>query len=350
MQRLHNILAFVLIELLLYFGISETLECEMVSDSKFKVADTITVDQSGKGDFKTVQNAIDSILFNNNKWIRTLISPGIFREKVSIPANKSCIFLRGAGSKLTSIEWGDHMDTCDSATFTSSPDNIVAKRITFKNIYDILSGPDTKKNVIPALAARIYGDKSAFYNCAFLGLQDTLWDVQGRHYFYNCYVEGAIDFIFGRGQSIYQRCEINPTAGKYAPEYPYGYITAQGRNSSDDPSGFVFKSCVFTGTGKTYLGRAYGAYSRVIIYNSQLSDSIIPSGWDAWSFVHHEGNLMYAEADCRGPGANTSKRVPWLKKLSASQLNQFLNISYIDKEGWIAKLPKVSSVVMNSLF
>ena len=88
-----------------------------------------------------------------------------------------------------------------------------------------------------------------------------------------------------------QGCEINLTAGKYAPEYPNGYITAQGRNSSDDPSGFVFKSCVFMGTGKTYLGRAYGAYSRVIIYNSELSDSIIPYGWDAWTYVSHEYDI-----------------------------------------------------------
>ncbi|KAK6260351.1 Pectinesterase, partial [Theobroma cacao] len=339
MQFLQHILALIFI-VLLYFSISKALECQLNNANKFKVAHTIRVDQSGKGDFKTIQNAIDSIPSNNDKWIRILISPGHFREKVTIPANKPCIFLEGAGSKLTSIEWGDHMDTCDSATFTSSPDNIVAKGISFKNIYNIPSGPDAKKKVEPALAVRIYGDKSAFYNCAFFGLQDTLWDVQGRHYFYNCYIEGAVDFIFGSGQSIYEKCEINLTAGKYAPEYPNGYITAQGRNSSDDPSGFVFKYCVFTGYGKTYLGRAYGAYSRVIIYKSVLSDAILASGWDAWRYVHHEGNLIYVEADCKGPGANTSKRVPWLKKLGASQLKIFLNLSYIDKEGWIAKLPK----------
>lgn len=62
----------------------------------------------------------------------SLLLLDLSREKVTIPANKPCIFLEGAGSKLTSIEWGDHMDTCDSATFTSSPDNIVAKGISFK--------------------------------------------------------------------------------------------------------------------------------------------------------------------------------------------------------------------------
>jgi pectinesterase len=55
-----------------------------------------------------------------------------------------------------------------------------------------------------AVALRITGDKGAFYNCKFLGAQDTLYDQQGRHYFRNCYIEGSIDFICGDGQSLYQ--------------------------------------------------------------------------------------------------------------------------------------------------
>lgn len=56
----------------------------------------------------------------------------------------------------------------------------------------------------PAVAAGIYGDKSAFYGCGFVGLQDTLWDAAGRHYFSNCYIEGAVDFICGDARSFFQ--------------------------------------------------------------------------------------------------------------------------------------------------
>jgi pectin methylesterase-like acyl-CoA thioesterase len=56
----------------------------------------------------------------------------------------------------------------------------------------------------PAVAAMISGDKSAFYRCGFYGLQDTLWDVQGRHYYNKCTVQGAIDFIFGAGQTMFE--------------------------------------------------------------------------------------------------------------------------------------------------
>ena len=67
-----------------------------------------------------------------------------------------------------------------------------------------------------------------------------------------------------------------------------GYITAQGRDSADDPSGFVFKDCIILGRGKAYLGRAWKAFSRVIIADSKLSDIVVPVGWDAWQFVGHE--------------------------------------------------------------
>ena len=59
----------------------------------------------------------------------------------------------------------------------------------------------------PAVAALISGDKSAFYYCGFYGVQDTLWDSAGRHFFYECRIEGAVDFIFGAGQSIYEVVE-----------------------------------------------------------------------------------------------------------------------------------------------
>lgn len=60
----------------------------------------------------------------------------------------------------------------------------------------------------PAVAALIDGDKCAFYSVGFAGIQDTLWDSDGRHLFHRCTIQGAVDFIFGNGQSIYKVCHI----------------------------------------------------------------------------------------------------------------------------------------------
>jgi len=58
------------------------------------------------------------------------------REKVTITYDKTCIFLDGAGSRETFIEWDGHERTNTSATFTSYAENLVVKGIGFKVIKD----------------------------------------------------------------------------------------------------------------------------------------------------------------------------------------------------------------------
>ena len=50
--------------------------------------------------------------------------------------------------------------------------------------------------------------------------------------------------------------------------------------------------------------------------------------------------MVFVEEVNKGPGANKSKRVPWLKHMRKEELAKFLIIpQYIDQEGWISKLP-----------
>lgn len=70
-----------------------------------------------------------------------------------------------------------------------------------------------------------------------------------------------------------------------------GYITAQGRGSPNDPSGFVFRRGSVGGKGKSFLGRAYGPYSRVIFYGTKFDDVIDPRGWSPWN--NHNVYALY---------------------------------------------------------
>ncbi|KAL9309914.1 putative pectinesterase [Arabidopsis thaliana] len=132
-------------------------------------------------------------------------------------------------------------------------------------------------------------DKAWFYGCSFISVQDTVADLLGRHCFQNCNIVGAIDFIWGGGQSIYQNCVINVKAVTSKRMMKKGgmlegFITAQGRESEEDKSGFVFKHCVIQGDGKAYLGRAYRNYSRVVFYETTMSNVVVRKGWDAWEY------------------------------------------------------------------
>jgi len=62
----------------------------------------------------------------------------------------------------------------------------------------------------------VSGDKTYFYSVGFFGFQDTLWDDQGRHYYKNCLIEGAVDFIFGAGQSLYEVIIVTVVLNKWS--------------------------------------------------------------------------------------------------------------------------------------
>ncbi|XP_042024903.1 probable pectinesterase 29 isoform X3 [Salvia splendens] len=237
----------------------------------------------------------------------------------------------------TRVVWNGHGSILTSATFTSLADNILVSGITFMNAYNYPPSKNVNP-VMPAVAARISGDQSAFHECGFLGYQDTLLDDKGKHYFSLCTVEGAVDFIFGNGQSIYEKCNIVLNVGVLNPNST-GYIAAQARHTPDETSGFVFKHCSVRGKGHALLGRAWKAYSRVIYYASSLSNLVVPRGWDAWNFVGHESRITFVEEECEGAGSNKSKRVAWEKTLTRQELKSFTSISYIDSGGWIRRLP-----------
>lgn len=67
-----------------------------------------------------------------------------------------------------------------------------------------------------------------------------------------------------------------------------GFVTAQGRSSENDPSGFVFRGGYVVGDGKTMLGRAYGPFSRVVFYGTYFGSVVDPQGWSAWDYSKQE--------------------------------------------------------------
>ncbi|KAA3486361.1 putative pectinesterase 29 [Gossypium australe] len=304
-----------------------------------QVRQTIIVDQSGRGSFTTIQNAIDSVPSNNEAWTLIHVKAGIYNEKVTIPRDKPRILLQGESYRSTIVQFGDGGDSIKSSTLSLYADDFVAMDITFKNTYNLEPG----KPITWAPAALINADMAAFYRCGFISVQDTLTDSEGRHYFENCYIEGAVDFIWGNGRSIYQGCNLNVTASAQRSGMA-AYITAQARDSIVDHSGFVFREGWIFGTGPAYLGRAYKPYARVLFYRTRMSGIIVPQGWSAWNYVGKENSIVYAEVDCRGAGANKSKRVAWEKKLSPKDLSYLLNINtFINNGGWIQRQPKRGS-------
>ncbi|KAI4301542.1 hypothetical protein L6164_034810 [Bauhinia variegata] len=291
---------------------------------------TVTVKQDGSGDFKTVREAINSISPHNSRRVRVFIGPGVYREKVVIPRNLPFITLLGDANNAPTITGNDTASvsgrTFQSATVAVDANYFIAINIKFENTAPHEIGSLRGQGV----ALRISGTKAAFYNCSFVGTQDTLYDHKGLHYFNNCYIQGSVDFIFGSGRSFYENCYLNSTAKKVAS------ITAQKRTNSSLESGFSFKNSVVTGSGQAYLGRAWGDYSTVVFSYTYMDKIVIPQGWSDWGDQKRDVRVYYGEYKCSGPGANLTGRVAWARMLTDQEAMPFIGTHYIEGDTWLS--------------
>ncbi|KAI3677359.1 hypothetical protein L1987_86985 [Smallanthus sonchifolius] len=126
-----------------------------------------------------------------------------------------------------------------------------------------------------SVAAFVSADRAAFYSCGFYSSHNTLLDNEGYD---RCYIQGAIDIIFGRPK---------------------------------------------------------GDHSRVVFANTYMSKSVRPEGWSDWNHHGSLENVDHAEYNCHGPGSSSEGRVRWLKKLNGQEAAPFLSTDFIDGKQWL---------------
>ncbi|XP_052188024.1 probable pectinesterase 53 [Diospyros lotus] len=307
--------------------IREGLEKKLKKAEMNKVR--INVSQDGTGDFKTIGGALHSIPLHKTRRTILQIKPGVYREKIAVPSSLPFVTFLGDSSNPPTILWNDTA-TSAGKTFSSATVAINASYFVAINMKFVNDAPYEIGSVGgQAVALRTSGNKSAFYNCSFYGNQDTLYDHKGFHYFNNCFIQGSVDFIFGYGRSLYENCQLNSTAKNVS------FVTAQKRTMSSLSSGFSFKDSQLTGSGRVYLGRAWGDYSRVVFSYTYMQNIVLPGGWDDWGDPDRDSRVYYGEYKCSGPGANLSERVRWARALTDQEAMPFIGTHYIDGHKWL---------------
>ncbi|CAN1259946.1 Probable pectinesterase 8 [Linum perenne] len=236
---------------------------------------TICVDRNGCCNFTTVQAAVDAVPIMSLKRSVIWINSGIYYEKVTVPRNKPNVTFQGQGYTSTAIVWNDTARSANGTFYCASvqvfSDRFIANDISFMNAAPIPGPGDIGAQ---AVAIRIAGDQAVFSSCGFFGAQDTLHDDKGRHLYKDCYIQGSIDFIFGNARSLYQ----NPVAP--GVRSINGAVTAHGRASREENTGFAFVNCSLGGTGRIWLGRAWRPFSRVVFAYTTMTDIVAPEGWN----------------------------------------------------------------------
>ncbi|XP_073030595.1 pectinesterase-like [Primulina eburnea] len=297
------------------------------------------VAQDGSGQFKTIGAAISSVPKKNNQTFVIFVKAGLYKETVIIPKKVNNIVLIGEGPDKTRItgnkNFADGTQTFHSATLAVNGDGFIAKDIAIENT----AGAEKHQ----AVAVRVSGDKSIFYNVHMDGFQDTLYAHAYRQYYSDCVISGTIDFIFGDAMSIFQNTRM---VVRKPLENQACMVTAQGRKDPRGVGAIVLQNCdivaepAFTATKpalEAYLGRPWKEYSRTIIMQSNIDGFISPEGWSPWAGTFALDTLYYGEYQNRGPGSNQAGRVHWkgIKKISPQIAESFTGGKMYTDDVWV---------------
>ena len=268
------------------------------------------------------------------------IEKGIYNEKIKI--SKNDITIIGEDVDNTIIQNMDyspkiHSDNKEYITFRTwtlmvASDNVTIKNITIKN----LSIPATKYG--QAVALHVLGNNFKLFDSKLLGDQDTLFcgplpiNLQERYigflpedermnklslqYYENVYIEGGIDFIFGSGTSIFNKCHFHSITDDH------GYFFAPSHEASQE-YGFTCFDCTFSGIKEhtMHLARPWRDYGKVTLLNSTILNNVIsPDGWNRWNNTERYKTARFEEYNTN---IDTSSFVSWSKHLTNEEASKY---------------------------
>ncbi|MFD2332552.1 pectinesterase family protein [Cohnella sp. GCM10020058] len=289
----------------------------------------ITVSAQGDADYRRLQDAVDSLATAGGAPVTIRIKPGVYEEKITIPATAPPILLLGEDRARTILTWSDNAHTLGAdgqplGTFRSGTLNVLAESFTAENVtIRNASGPGTGQ----AVAAFVDAGRAVFRNAALLGDQDTLYTGQGLQYYNDCYIEGDVDYIFGAATAVFDRCTLHNKRSR-------GYITAAS-TPEGTRFGYVFLDCKITSgedVRDVYLGRPWRPYAHVAFIRTVMDGSVAAEGWHNWGQPDREGTSRYEEFASSGQGADLGARVAWSRQLSAAEAADYRIIEIFG--GW----------------
>ena len=247
------------------------------------------------------------------------LAPGEYRQKTMIRTNG--LTLIGAGAEQTRIVYDDYAKKLDERgveynTFRTYTMAVCANGVSMRDLSIVNDAlhPEIKGQEV---ALSVVGTDFYMENCTLTSTQDTLFvgplppDLIERYTgfhrpellrggnmtqrFVNCRIEGTVDFIFGCGDTLFDRCEIrslNDARG-------VGYVAAPAHELSQT-EGFLFRSCDLTcedgvEPGSIYLARPWRDYGLSRFENCTYAEHIAPCGFDKWNDTDRDKTARFYE-------------------------------------------------------
>lgn len=247
------------------------------------------------------------------------LAAGDYRQKCVIRTPGLTII--GAGADRTRIIYHDyarkpHPIGGEYNTFRTYTLAVCADGVTMENlsvVNDALQ-PEVKGQEV---ALSVCGTGFLMRHCHLRSTQDTLFagplpsDLIGRYEgflrdelrrgypmqqrFDDCFIEGTVDFIFGCGSAVFDRCEIR----SLNDARNVGYVAAPAHDPAQ-AEGFLFRECDFTSepgvaAGSIYLARPWRDYGLARFENCRYGNHIAPEGFDKWNDTQRDLTARFYE-------------------------------------------------------
>jgi pectin methylesterase-like acyl-CoA thioesterase len=304
----------------------------------------LTVAADGSGDFCTVQAAVDSLPAGNKTPTEIFIRNGIYREMVYF-AQKNAISFIGEDRKKTILEYANN------AKFNSAPGTY--RRMVFQADHadDIKISNLTIRNTTPQGGTQAEaiilngtpGSRAIISDVDLYSYQDTL-QINGQAYVSNCYIEGDVDFMWGKGPCFFESCECKALRSK-------AYFS-QIRNPATN-HGYVYHHCIFdgadgfTGNVLSRIDPARFPSSEVVLIDCTMTNAVGDVGWqlDSKADASNVHFWEFNSHDADGKPVDVSKRLPISKQLKqpddAATIANFSDPTWVLGNDWkpLADLP-----------
>ena len=252
------------------------------------------VAQDGSGDYLTVQAAIDAAPAGRALPWLIFVKKGVYEGHHDIPANKPYIHIIGQGREDVEIS-DSRLSGGENAYPVQTGATMVvnAQNCFFEGVSLVNSWGRDKNNGPQALALYSVQDRFILNRCGLISYQDTwltAYTPNYRQYAKDCWIEGAVDFIYGQGNVVFDQDTINIVRKSG------GYIVAPN-HAANTTWGYVFLNNVITAPGvpsetDVWLGRPWHANPKTVFINTKAEVTIPAAGW-----YDHMGGLPVLWAD-----------------------------------------------------
>jgi len=278
----------------------------------------LVVSADGKGDFDTVQGAMDFVPDHSPRRITIQVRNGLYEEIVYF-RDKDNVTLSGESQDGTIVRYANNevfnphpaniRTNPEAGTFPSRRAAVAVDNSNGIHIVNMTlhtTAPGQSEGLL------ITGDRNILSHVTVIGGGDAL-QANGSIYVVDSTIVGTGDTILGRGTVFCERCTLKSTSVMMWPRNHQGV------------HGNVFLNSTFIGTnGPTTIARSPQnerfsyPFAEVVLLHSTLAN-VAPEGW---SDADRGGNVRFWEYDSRntdGSPVDVSRRVAWSRQLDGTR-------------------------------